>query len=363
MNGSPLATTHDRLESFTVQTGDGLELRMRRLQPRAADRGAVLLLHGANTNGDSFLHPDGGLAGWLAAGGHDVWILDWRGSREVVDRFKRSHADRFTFDAVAHEDLPAALRAIRACVPEGQIAVVGHCMGGASTAMALGAGLLEPFGVGPIALLAAGLYLSAPTESLLKAQDGILERTWAEDRTAEGTDPNDVDAWPAVLRRALDLWPRSLLPQGSTTADAVFRHASFMYGRPYRRSLVPDDVHERAPELFGLLHFGLFRHAVQSLRRGYMAPFGAPENGPEAWRAARTYFRPESYADKRLFLLTGRHNALWHPDSLARFDEWLRADTTAHVTRHVLPDYGHQDMLWGASAHHDVFPLLQRFLQ
>ena len=347
----------------SVATDDGLELRLGRVTPvGAASRSSVLLLHGANTNGDSFLLPGTGLAGWLARLGHDVWILEWRGSSEIVERYKTSHHDAFDLDRVAKNDIPAALRAMKNAQAAAQLSIVGHCLGGAATAMALGSGQLEPFAIRRVVFIAAGLFLSAPVESQLKAHDGALERAASDNPTHPGVDPNRVDEWPAEIKRVSDMWPRSSLPRGDARSDAVYRRAAVMYGRPYRRSLVSDEVHHQAHRLFGLLHLGLYRHAVQCLRRGYVAPLDSPEEGPEAWAAAQPYFRPDGFRGKELLLLTGRHNDLWHPDSLSRFDEWLRCEANTRPTREVLADYGHQDLLWGRDAHRDVYPLIQQAL-
>ncbi|MEM7608630.1 MAG: alpha/beta fold hydrolase [Myxococcota bacterium] len=350
--------------SQAVATDDGLKLRLRRLDPigRGTPKSSVLLLHGANTNGDSFFVPGGGLAAWLAQQGHIAWVLDWRGSTEIVDRFQSSHHERFDFDHVAANDVSAALRAIKDACPDARVSIVGHCMGGASTAMALGSGRLEPFDIRHVVFIAAGLFLSGPIESQLRMNDGMLENAIAEDPSHPGADPKRLEDWPEQLRRMAELWPRSSLPQGESSGDLVFQRASIMYGRPYRKGLVPPDVHERAGELFGLLHLGLARHSAQCMRRGYVAPLDAPETGAQAWTAAQPYFQSNRFRGREIALITGRHNALWHPDSLGRFGEWLRSEAGTKPSRTVLPDYAHQDLLWGRDAHRDVFPLVQRAL-
>src|SRR5687767_4357972 len=85
---------------------DGVTLTLRRLPGQPA-RGVVLLLHGASSSSDTFLHPNGGIAGALAASGWDVWLLDWRGSCRLARQ--RGTGACSSFDAVARHDIPSAI--------------------------------------------------------------------------------------------------------------------------------------------------------------------------------------------------------------------------------------------------------------
>jgi hypothetical protein len=65
-------------------------------------------------------------------------------------------------------------------------------------------------------------------------------------------------------------------------------------------------------------------------------------------------------------LITGNENQVWHRDSIDRMYEWLRRELPLshrpHVRKHVLPLYGHQDLLWGSKAAMDVYPSIEEGL-
>jgi cholesterol oxidase len=345
--------------NYVLTTADQLKLPLRRFSPsgRRPQR-AVLMLHGASANSDTFLTPNGGLVAHLLEGGTEVWLLDWRGSSRVVRQYGPEHAPLFTFERVAEHDLGAALEQIRRVSPCRQVAVLGHCVGAACVAMALARGWLARFGVEQCVLSTIGLFFSAPVEGFLKAEDGILERVMAEDPTCTGIDPSQSRDWPEQLRLAYEAWPACLLPTGDAPGDEVYRRATFMFGAPYQRALVADDVHARGADLLGRIHLGLFLQAGQCLRRGFAASFDAPEVGPGAEAARRLYLDPTWFERTRVTLVTGKSNQLWHRESVDKMYEWLRNETRAEHRKHVLPHYGHQDLLWGRSATRDVYPLI-----
>ena len=61
---------------------------------------------------------------------------------------------------------------------------------------------------------------------------------------------------------------------------------------------------------------------------------------------------------RKVTLITGALNRLWHRDSIDLMYEWLVRGSAAYrgrVHKHVLPGYGHQDLLWGRDASRDVW--------
>lgn len=344
---------------FSIKTADGLELPLRRFTPsgrRSAQ--SVLMLHGASASSETFLTPSGGIVRYLSERGLEVWLLDWRGSRLVVDKYGPEHTPRFTFDHVAELDLPAALAHIRRVSPARHLSIFAHCIGATCVSMALQRRLLTDFAVEECVLSTIGLFFQAPLESFLKAEDGILERVLARNPSCIGLDPTGTPEWPEDMRRAYSAWPASALPQGSAPGDEIYRRASFMFGTPYQRSLVPDEVHARVGDLFGCIRLSLFIHAGQCLRRGYAAPFDAPEHGPRAEHERQRHLDATGFDDTRITLITGRSNQLWHRESIDQMYEWLRNQTRGQHRKHVIPRYGHQDLLWGVDACRDIFPLV-----
>jgi pimeloyl-ACP methyl ester carboxylesterase len=341
----------------------------------ATGRPAVLLLHGAGANSDTFLLPRGGIARYLTARGWDVWILDWRGSQRVLAELERAPlggsipAERrlFTLDHVAESDIPRALARIRSVIGERvSLGVLGFCAAGSALAMSVARGALERFGVERVTLVALGLFCETPWDGWMKAEDFILERVLAEEPTLRSVDPHAL-RWPAFLERAYELWP--WLPDGTRPLQRLFRRLTFMYGEPYARARIHPSLSDATLlELFGPLHLGLYLHAGQLVRRGYAARFDEPDIVGRRLESAGTEhnlegdLRSTHFKNKRVTLLTGAENQLWHRDSIDRMHDWLLAHACfrrePRHQKHVLRDYAHLDLFLGADAETEVYPLI-----
>lgn len=349
---------------FIVKTSDGIELPLRRFSPPGRRPShAVLVLHGASASSETFLLPNGGLVAHLLEHGAEVWLLDWRGSNRVVENYGPEHTPLFTFDRVAEVDLPEALRLVRRLSSCERISIFAHCVGAVCVSMAVARGLLQKFAIQELVLSTIGLFFAAPLDSFLKAEDGILERVRVQAPGCIGIDTRSCRDWPPDMLRAYESWPACLLPAGESEADAVYRRAAFMFGLPYERALVPDGVHAQVGRLFGRIHIGLFMHAGQCLRRGYAAPFDAPEHGEQAADARPGHLNPTHFQDMRVTLVSGRANKLWHRESVDQMYEWLRNETRGQHRKHVVAGYAHQDLLWGMNAARDVYPLISEGLR
>jgi choline dehydrogenase-like flavoprotein/pimeloyl-ACP methyl ester carboxylesterase len=96
----------------------------------------VMLIHGYSASGTTFVHHTvpGNLVQVLCEHGRDVWVLDLRSSAGL----DTATAD-WTFEMMANQDIPAALRHVLAATgsPKGRVDVVAHCMGAAMLGMAL----------------------------------------------------------------------------------------------------------------------------------------------------------------------------------------------------------------------------------
>jgi choline dehydrogenase-like flavoprotein/pimeloyl-ACP methyl ester carboxylesterase len=98
------------------------------------ENGPILLLHGFGQSSLSFAGKMKGpnLVQHLCAHGYDVWLLDHRTSTALP-----SSRGRFTLDDVAELDIHDAIDVVCKKSGKDKIAVLGHCMGGASLMMAL----------------------------------------------------------------------------------------------------------------------------------------------------------------------------------------------------------------------------------
>jgi cholesterol oxidase len=377
-----LARLRDEGQRIALPVPDGFPLFLRRYgpDPQVRTGRVVLLIHGASANGETFLVPHGGLMHFLRRRGWDVWTLDWRGSHDVVDalpdkpNWLEAECPLFNLDRVSEQDIPCALELIRQTLekegsgrPNVPIDVVAHCVGSGTFAIALARGLVKC--VGNVVLNTLGLFYEAPWDGWVKAEDFLIEKLLGYRPTHRAIDPRRFDQWPQVLQDTYKKWPPSWLPEGKSEADLVFRHLSYMFGQPYIRDRLASGVHgPMIKELFGGMHLGLYLHLGQLVRRGFAAHLDAPDviDRPrlgERFPGSAPIVRENGYLDvthflcHRITLITGAQNRLWHRDSIDLMYEWLRSNgcRREHVVKHVLPNYGHQDLLWGETAPVDVY--------
>ena len=103
----------------------------------------------------------------------------------------------------------------------------------------------------------------------------------------------------------------------------------------------------------------MYVHGARNARRRWAAGFECANDDVEllAGRTSRDGFnRLES-----ITLITGAKNQLWHRDSIDRMNEWLRRSRRSEKV--IVPDYGHQDLLWGRRAREVVFDRIVRGLR
>lgn len=391
-----------------------LRLALQRFAPTGrAPVGHVLLVHGASAGSRTFMVPDGGLVRHLVSRGWDVWTLDWRGSnlfashnpkpvrRGASDGQLSSYAERFDLDRSANDDLPAAIERIAASLrQEGharpiKLSLVSHCIGGAITAMAIGAGCFRAYEgsaaevhVDNVVLTTLGLFHRVDVDGWLKGNDHVLERLLDELDHFDDPDHPVISpwvasargepraGWPSSLESMYELWLRTPLPHGC--GNELCNRASFMFGMPYRaqqlRALHDLPEPEGLWSQFGNMPLKMYMHCVRNLRRGFAAPYDAEVLVPGAGAdVTRSYASPEHFvgghdrrAPRAITLITGAENQVWHRDSIDRMHEWLinhaaYADRSL-FTKHVLPGFGHQDLYWSSEAPAKVYGLISAAL-
>ena len=329
----------------------------------------VMLMHGASAWSGSFVVPRG-RSMVERLGAHpskpDVWLLDWRGGRNVVaNYYDPKWLDRFTWDAVAQTDVPAGLRAIQSLRGDSRkIAVLGHCVGGGTLAMAVSAMQATDLDrLDRIVLSTLGLFHVQPWDGLLRASDFVLERLRAQAPGTTFVHPDQFEhPWQGPLEEAFDMWPKALLPPVGVTGD-MFQRLAFMFGRiciwdRLDRSL---QTNKAMQDQFGAMHLTAFIQAGQFVRRGFAAPYDSPERFARGQNAPldERYLRPEPWTNLAgITLVTGQENDLWHRDAIDRMGEWLaQVRGPAGFTKHALQSWGHQDLLWGRPRAGDVDPI------
>lgn len=369
-NGEIRTGSEIGVDEEPVTTQDGIVLFLDhhvRNGSEHAER-SVLLLHGASAASRTFQIPrEHNLIGFLLGEGRcDVWTLDWRASNRVSPNHADAY-DKFTLDRAAKLDLPRALVRIQERNGEKPVSVFAHCMGGGSLAMAIGAGWIGADRVDRVVLSTLGLFYQVPWDGWVKAEDEMLERIRGEQPELTSVDCDATrKAWPDVIEKAYERWPSTLLPP---EGNEIFRRLSFMFGRPYRPDLLPEEVH-REDELrsqFGEIPLKLYIHCCQNVRRGFAAPFDeatdivpgeAPAGGTTGGNM-EAYLNVERFRGIGLTLITGSRNELWHPDAVHRMYDWLRRGLgPKECTKRTFEGYAHQDLLWGKAAPDDVYPTI-----
>src|SRR5437016_4255253 len=96
-----------------ITTTDGCALELRH-HPGPSGK-AVLLVHGASAGSATFrIGERQTLVDYLLHQGFDVWTLDWRAGMNCTRHvYCRDRSTRFTIDAAASYDVPAAIAAMR----------------------------------------------------------------------------------------------------------------------------------------------------------------------------------------------------------------------------------------------------------
>ena len=126
-------------------TADAVTLRLTRVAPHGRRRAVALCGHAMMTDSRYFAasRPEG-FAAHLARRGVELFVLDFRGHGRSQPPV--AGADDWSFDDLVELDLPAALAATAdaAGVAPGEIAILGHSLGGLVALAALGTGVVPP---------------------------------------------------------------------------------------------------------------------------------------------------------------------------------------------------------------------------
>ncbi|HVT99538.1 MAG TPA: hypothetical protein VHE33_18710 [Acidobacteriaceae bacterium] len=367
---------------ITVDSPEPVKPYLRRLRGSVPGAPAVVLLHGGNTSGDTYLWPNGGLAGYLADHRFDVWILEWRSSPHIVLPLLQRNAlggsvieecRLMNLDVAVEQDLVGGLRVVRENIEQADLSVLGHCFGSAAVSLAVARGLLEPFDVGSIVLSTLGLFVETPWSGWIKAEDFIMERVLHNTPSCRSISPSTFDDWPTDMTVSYRRWPKVWLPSGSDDPRLLLERLAFMFGQPYSIDRLHESLRgDAVAQFFGPMHLGMFLHASQIVRRGYVDRFDAPDRLVSAGRAGRSprqttaeSLDPTHFAGKRVTLLAAGDNHLWHRESIDLMYEWLRRNDGGvpdRYKKHVFPGYNLQELLWGTDAPADVFPTIKAAL-
>ncbi len=155
---------HDEL---AATTSDGIKLRIDRVRAAGDARGAIVCLHAMMTDGRYFgARRNGSFVAALSAAGFDVFVADFRGHGHSTP--PRAGADDWSFDDLVERDLPAIVQCVAsaASCTTGELAILGHSLGG----------LVSTAAIGTSKIVAPRVLLLPATAVWLVGADGSIRR-------------------------------------------------------------------------------------------------------------------------------------------------------------------------------------------
>jgi len=327
----------------SVTTADGVGLRLTRYQ--GGSKGPVILSHGLGVSSLIFSTDtiDTNLLEYLVAHGYDVWLLDYRASIELP-----ASLGQFSADDIATRDYPAAVEAVRQLTGAASVQVVAHCFGATTFVMAMLAGLK---GVRSAVCSQIGPHVVTPTTTKIKAGlhlSSVIESLGVSSLTAY-TDAH-ADWQSRLLDNALRAYP---VEKGEACASPVCHRITFIYALLYEHERLNTLTHNTLHEMFGIANVRALDHLGKMVRAGTVVDAAGND----------TYMPHLDRMNIPLAFIHGAENACFLPESTQRSYEALRAvNGPSHYWRHVIPNYGHIDCIFGANAAKDVYPYIVEHL-
>ncbi|WP_447985119.1 GMC family oxidoreductase N-terminal domain-containing protein [Nitrospira sp. Nam74] len=324
-------------------TSDGVQLRLTRYQ--GGKKGPVILSHGLGVSSAIFSLDtiDTNLLEYLFAQGYDVWLLDYRASIDLP-----ASRTQFTADDIAQKDYPAAVEAVRRVTGAATVQMVVHCYGSTTFFMAMLAGLQ---GVRSAVCSQIATHIVAPAMTRFKVGlhlPEVLQAMGVDSLTAY------VDRHADWKDRLFDLALRCYPVASEERCNSPVCHRiTFMYAPLYEHAQLNTLTHETLHETFGVANMRAFEHLALMTKTGHLVT----ATGDEAYL---------SHLDRLAIPITfihGERNECFLPASTEKTYELLvQNNGTGLYRRHVIPDYGHIDCIFGKNAVKDVYPLILQHL-
>ena len=331
-------------EVHFFKTGDGVQLRLTRYQ--GGTKGPVMLSHGLGVSSLIFSIDtiETNLLEYLFAHGFDVWLLDYRASIDLP-----ASLTQFSGDEIATQDYPAAVNKVREVTGAESVQMVAHCFGSTTFFMAMLAGLQ---GVRSAVCSQIATNIVAPLVTKIKTglhMPSVLDALGVDSLSAYV----DTDAkwYEKLYDRALDLVPMQLEERCN---NATCHRITFMYSNLYEHDQLNEATHEALHEMFGIANTASFEHLAELVRKGHLvAANGAEVYMPHLDRLAI----PISF-------IHGAENNCFLPESTELTVKLLGEKNGSKLyTRHVIPNYGHIDCIYGKNAVRDVYPFILHHLE
>ncbi len=338
----PLRVNAPEVHHF--RSADGLQLRLTRY--RGGPKGPVMLSHGLGVSSKIFSIDtiETNLLEYLWAQGYDVWLLDYRASIDLpVSNLK------YSADDIATKDYPAAVATIRRITGADTIQAVVHCYGSASFFLAMLSGLQ---GVRSAVCSQIGTHVVVP--QTMKVMSGLhfpeaLSRLGVDSLTAYVD--NHANWLDRLYDRALSLYPTET-EERCTSASC--HRISFLYSPLYEHDQLNEATHDALHEMFGVANIVAFEHLAAMARAGHLVSVsGADVYLPHLQRLAIP-----------IAFIHGAENKCFMPRATElAYEALVERNGAALYSRHVIPNYGHIDCIFGKNAVNDVYPFILEHLE
>jgi cholesterol oxidase len=329
---------------YFFNTDDGVRLRLTRY--RGGNKGPVILSHGLGVSSLIFSIDtiETNLVEYLYAHGFDTWLLDYRASIDLP-----SSGTQFSADDVATKDYPAAVNKVREITGAKGVQVVAHCYGSTTFLMSMLAGLegvrsavCSQIGTDIIVPAASEIRSGLHMPSLLKAL-GVKSLNAYVD-----THENWLER---LYDRALELYP---IEAEERCRSPVCRRITFIYSPLYEHDQLNNDTHSALHEMFGIANIKSFEHLALLVRKRKLVN----DRGEDVYMP-----RVERLAIP-ITLIHGAENRYFLPESTEKTIELLSEKNGKGLySRHVIPNYGHADCIFGGNAVKDVYPFILDHLE
>ncbi len=327
-------------EVHDFATEDGVNLRLTRYQ--GGTRGPVILSHGLGVSSRIFSTDtiDTNLLEYLHANRFDVWLLDYRASIELPAAEEQS-----TGDEVAQYDYPAAVEVVRKITGAETVQMVVHCYGAATWTMSMLGGYLKNVRSAVVSQISTHAKASFPNK--LKSAlflPSLLDKLGVDSLTSyvdENSDWNEK-----LMDQALKLYP---IQKEEQCQNPVCRRVTFLYGQLYEHDQINDVMHRNFHELFTVANISAFEHLARIFRKGHLVDADGQEKYlPHLERLAIP-----------ITFISGAENECYLPESTEITYKLLQEKNGKNLyKRHLIPNYGHIDCIFGKNAVRDVFPFI-----
>jgi cholesterol oxidase len=339
----PLRAGPPRVHDFT--TADRVKLRLVRY--RGGAKGPVLLAHGLGVSSLIFTIDtiSTNLVEFLFEKGYDVWVLDYRASVDLA-----GSRTQFTADDVARFDWPKAVQEVLRLSGAKDLQVIAHCYGATTFSMAMLEGLP---GVRSAVLSQVGPFIDAPFFARLKSElhvPDVLEKLGVKQMN---TDVDEEATLGSMLFNIVAGFAPE--PEEDRTDDPVSNRITFIYGPLYRLGQLNPATFDALHEMFGIANISALKHLALMVRKEQVVD----AEGEDVYVSRVSAMKPFP-----ITFIHGEKNQCFLPESTQRAQAWLRENFPGvPFERHVIPEYGHIDCIFGQHAHRDVYPLVLQHLE